>query len=109
MHVRPCRHAGEPDERDRLAADNAIADPNERRGRVIRAGHDAARVTDANPPSTDGDPADRRDHPVIGRDDERAERCRDIDAGVSQRHDLGDRANARDRGKRRTDQRRFPY
>src|SRR6266566_567090 len=83
VHVRPGGGAGHPDERDRLATRNSVADPHERRGRVVVAALDAFGVLDADAPAADLDPARGVDDTVVRGDDDRTERSGDVDPGVT--------------------------
>src|SRR5439155_2447037 len=95
VHVRRGGGAGHPDERDRLATRNAVADPHERRGRVVVAALDAFGVLDADAPAADLDPARGVDDTVVRGDDDRTERSGDVDPGVTALKELADRASDR--------------
>ena len=91
MDVRTGGGAGESDERDRLSADHVVADGDERQRGVVVAALDAA-LLDAHAAPADRDPAHGVDDTVVGRDDDRAVRCRDVDAGVAALEELRDRS-----------------
>src|ERR1700694_3496189 len=95
VHVGSGGRAGHPDERDRLAARDVLAEGNEPRGRVVVAALEAFSVLHAAPASSDLDPARRVDNAVIRGDDYRAVRCGDVDSGVAALQELTDRAGDR--------------
>ena len=95
VHVGAERHAGHADERDRLAADDAIADRHERKRGVVVAALEPTRVEDAHAAATDRYQADRIYDAVVGRHDDRAHRRGDIDAGVDPLDVLRDGAGHR--------------
>src|SRR5438132_7448548 len=92
VHMRPGRGAGHREERDGLAARNAVADGHERGGRVVVAALDTVGVLDADAPTADLDPTRGVDDTVVRRDDDRTERSGDIDPGVTALKELADRA-----------------
>src|SRR5437016_11026676 len=73
VHVRPGGGAGHADERDGLAARNAVADRHERGGRVVVAALDAFGVLDADAPAADLDPTRGVDDTVVRGDDDRTD------------------------------------
>src|SRR5437867_12019519 len=95
VHVRTAGRTGHADERDRLAARDAVADRHERRGRVVVAALEALRVLHADAAPPDLDPPRRVDDAVVRGDDDRAERGGDVDAGVATLQELADRAGDR--------------
>src|SRR5437868_3206118 len=95
VHVRPGGGAGHADERDGLAARNAVADRHERGGRVVVTALDAFGVLDADASAADLDPARGVDDTVIRGDDDRTEWSRDVDPGVTALKELADRARDR--------------
>src|SRR5213594_761759 len=95
VHVRTAGRTGHADERDRLAARDAVADRHERRGRVVVAALEAFRVLHADAAAPDLNPARRVDDAVVRGDDDRAERRGDIDPGVLALQELADRASDR--------------
>src|SRR5438067_7448257 len=92
MHVRSGRRAGHADERDRLAAGDALADGRERRGRVVVAALDLVGVLHAHPAPPDLDPARGIDHAIVRGDDDRAEGRGDVDSGMAALEELADGA-----------------
>src|SRR5438132_253047 len=95
VHVRPGGGAGHADERDGLAARNAVADRHERGGRVVVAALDAFGVLDADAPAADLDPTRGVDDTVVRGDDDRTERSGEVDPGVTALKELADRASDR--------------
>src|ERR1700716_4257028 len=91
VHVGARGRAGHPDERDRLASRDVVADRHERRGRVVVAALEAFGMLHADPASSDLYPARRVDNAVIRGDDDRAVRRGDVDAGVAALKELADR------------------
>src|SRR5438094_2029893 len=95
VHVRPGGGAGHADERDGLAARNAVADRHERGGRVVVAALDAFGVLDADASAADLDPTRGVDDTVVRGDDDRTERSGEVDPGVTALKELADRASDR--------------
>src|SRR5207244_5586433 len=95
VHVRPGGGAGHADERDGLAARNAVADRHERGGRVVVAALDAFGVLDADAPAADLDPTRGVDDTVVRGGDDRTERSGEVDPGVIALKELADRASDR--------------
>src|SRR5205085_1330023 len=92
VHVRPGRRAGHADERDGLAAGDALADGHERSGRVVVTALDPFGVLHAHPAPPDLDPARAIDHTIVRGDDDRAEGRGDINPGMAALQELADRA-----------------
>src|SRR5712691_1352636 len=103
VHVWTAGRTGHADERDRLAARDAVADGHERRGRVVVAALEAFGVLHADATSPHLDPSRRVDDAVVRGNDDRAERRGDVDPGVAPLQELADRAGDRpDEAARRT-------
>src|SRR6185295_5768020 len=90
VDVRACRDAGHADERDRLTAHDSLTDTHERTRGVVVAALQTTAVRDAHAVSTEALPSDLRHRPAIGRDNDRADRRRDIDPGVRVLEELRD-------------------
>src|SRR4051794_17473587 len=84
-----------PDEGDRLAPRDVLADGNQGSGRVVVAALESVGVLHAPPPTADLDPARGIDDAVIRGDDDRAVRRGDVDAGVVSLKELTDLAGHR--------------
>src|SRR5438045_4825888 len=92
VHVRSGRRTGHADERDGLAAGDALADGHERRGRVVVTALDPFGVLHAHPAPPDLDPARGIDHTIVRGDDDRAEGRGYINPGMAALQELADRA-----------------
>src|SRR2546430_1836770 len=96
-HVRPCGDAADPDRGDDLTPRDLLTDVHVHRARVVVANRQVAGVLDADTQTADSDPACRRHDAVIARTEARAERSRDVDAGVAPPEVLRDHAADRPR------------